>query len=52
MATAIAVAGTMQGVFGGAPISAALPTLLWVAVGAILGGTFAAVVQKAIAEEE
>jgi len=52
MAVAIAVAGTMQGVFGGAPISAALPTLLWVAVGATLGGIFAAVVQNAIAEEE
>lgn len=52
MATAIGVAGTMQGVFGGLPLTAALPTLLWVAVGGILGGTFAAVVQQAIAEDE
>ncbi|MGM0446262.1 MAG: Lin0368 family putative glycerol transporter subunit [Bacillota bacterium] len=52
MALAIGTAGTMQGVFGGDPISASLPTFLWVAVGAVLGGTFAAIVQKAIAEEE
>lgn len=52
MALAIGVAGTMQGVFAGDPLSAALPTFLWVAVGGILGGVFAAIVQKAIAEDE
>lgn len=52
MATAIAVAGTMNGVFRGQPISAALPTLLFVAIGGILGGFFAAKVQEAMAEEK
>ena len=51
MAVAIGIAGTMNGVFAGKPIGAALPTLLWVAVGAVLGGVFAAMVQDAIEEE-
>ncbi|MGM0501066.1 MAG: Lin0368 family putative glycerol transporter subunit [Bacillota bacterium] len=52
MAVAIGVAGTMNGVFSGQPIGPALPTLLWMAVGAVLGGVFAAVVTNVIAENE
>jgi hypothetical protein len=54
MAIAIGVAGTMQGVFNPdvASITTALPTLFWVAVGSILGGIFAAMVQDAIPDEE
>jgi len=52
MAVAIGVAGTMNGVFSGKPIAAGLPTLMWMAVGAILGGIFAAIVQDVIANAE
>jgi hypothetical protein len=52
MAVGIAVAGTMNGVFAGLPISNSLPTLLWVAVGAVLGGIFAAFVKNGLAELE
>ena len=52
MAVAIGVAGTMNGVFSGKPIAAALPTLMWMSVGAVLGGIFASIVTDVIAEHE
>ena len=52
MALAIGVAGTMNGVFRGKPITAALPTFFWVAVGAALGGYFAAKVNESLSERE
>ena len=52
MAVAIGVAGTMNGVFRGKPIAAALPTLLWMSVGAILGGIFASIVTDVIEEHQ
>ena len=52
MAVAIGVAGTMNGVFRGLPIANAMPTLIFVSIGAVLGGIFAAIVSNSIAEDE
>ena len=50
MALAIGLAGTMGDVFSGAPIGAALPTLSWVTVGAVLGGILSVEVNNALSE--
>ncbi len=52
MACGIAVAGTMMGVFGGAALSAAIPTLMVVMLGGATGGLVAGMVMKAITENE